>query len=211
MKIQKITKTALLAAAAGMMYLPAANATLSNITTPSLPDLTTLSGHGTPTASESLVEKGSGLTPAPDSEWAWMTSLGLVTGSSTFQVGGTSASPDLSAFVGDYLVVHWGNGEAGKFFDPNPKGGFFAIYLIQSASGNNIGVPTFSGDYANGKSIKTCTLDIGGLSGWNVFTNDLSAGGHSVVPEPSTIVAGALLLLPFGVSTLRVLRKSRQA
>jgi len=31
------------------------------------------------------------------------------------------------------------------------------------------------------------------------------------VPEPTTIVAGALLLLPFGASTLRVLRKSRSA
>jgi hypothetical protein len=31
------------------------------------------------------------------------------------------------------------------------------------------------------------------------------------VPEPSTIVAGALLLLPFGASTLRVFRKNRAA
>lgn len=31
----------------------------------------------------------------------------------------------------------------------------------------------------------------------------------TVVPEPTTIVAGALLLLPFGVSTLRTLRKWR--
>ncbi len=31
------------------------------------------------------------------------------------------------------------------------------------------------------------------------------------VPEPTTMIAGALLLLPFGVSTLRVLRKSRKA
>ncbi len=29
------------------------------------------------------------------------------------------------------------------------------------------------------------------------------------VPEPSTIVAGALLLLPFGVSTLRIMRKNK--
>jgi hypothetical protein len=28
-----------------------------------------------------------------------------------------------------------------------------------------------------------------------------------VVPEPSTVVAGVLLLLPFGVSALRILRK----
>jgi hypothetical protein len=32
-----------------------------------------------------------------------------------------------------------------------------------------------------------------------------------VVPEPTTIIAGALLLLPFGASTLRMLRKSRKA
>jgi hypothetical protein len=31
------------------------------------------------------------------------------------------------------------------------------------------------------------------------------------VPEPTTMVAGALLLLPFGASTLRVLRKNRAA
>ena len=31
------------------------------------------------------------------------------------------------------------------------------------------------------------------------------------VPEPTTVVAGALLLLPFGASTLRMLRKSRKA
>jgi hypothetical protein len=32
-----------------------------------------------------------------------------------------------------------------------------------------------------------------------------------VVPEPTTVVAGALLLLPFGASTLRILRKNRVA
>jgi hypothetical protein len=32
----------------------------------------------------------------------------------------------------------------------------------------------------------------------------------TVVPEPSTIVAGALLLLPFGISSFRILRKHRQ-
>ena len=31
----------------------------------------------------------------------------------------------------------------------------------------------------------------------------------SAVPEPTTVVAGALLLLPFGMSTLRILRKSK--
>jgi hypothetical protein len=33
----------------------------------------------------------------------------------------------------------------------------------------------------------------------------------SAVPEPTTMIAGALLLLPFGASTLRLLRKTRAA
>ena len=33
----------------------------------------------------------------------------------------------------------------------------------------------------------------------------------TAVPEPTTMIAGALLLLPFGASTLRMLRKSRKA
>jgi hypothetical protein len=42
--------------------------------------------------------------------------------------------------------------------------------------------------------------------------------GHSAnvsilapVPEPTTMVAGALLLLPFGASTIRILRRNRTA
>jgi hypothetical protein len=31
------------------------------------------------------------------------------------------------------------------------------------------------------------------------------------VPEPATMIAGALLLLPFGASTLRILRRNRAA
>ena len=32
-----------------------------------------------------------------------------------------------------------------------------------------------------------------------------------VVPETSTVIAGVLLLLPFGASTFRILRKNRAA
>jgi len=32
-----------------------------------------------------------------------------------------------------------------------------------------------------------------------------------IVPEPTTMIAGALLLLPFGVSTVRILRRNRMA
>lgn len=37
------------------------------------------------------------------------------------------------------------------------------------------------------------------------------AFGNTPVPEPSTVIAGALLLLPFGASTLRKMRKARAA
>jgi hypothetical protein len=43
----------------------------------------------------------------------------------------------------------------------------------------------------------------GGLQGF--FGPDLA------VPEPTTMIAGALLLLPFGASTIRILRKNRKA
>jgi hypothetical protein len=37
------------------------------------------------------------------------------------------------------------------------------------------------------------------------------SGNVSVVPEPTTMLAGALLLLPFGASTIRILRRNRAA
>ena len=49
-------------------------------------------------------------------------------------------------------------------------------------------------------------ITITGPEGGAIF-NQISV--VPVVPEPTTIIAGALLLLPFGASTLRVLRRSR--
>ena len=45
-----------------------------------------------------------------------------------------------------------------------------------------------------------------GADGW---TMDNFVDAIRVVPEPTTIIAGALLLLVFGTSTLRVLRKKQ--
>ena len=60
--------------------------------------------------------------------------------------------------------------------------------------------------------------DLAGMPGY-FFTgtfNYLNTSGSdtidfTAVPEPTTMIAGALLLLPFGASTLRVLRKNRTA
>lgn len=52
------------------------------------------------------------------------------------------------------------------------------------------------------------------LNGENGYANSVTLGDFSVtapVPEPTTIVAGALLLVPFGASALRMLRKKQTA
>ena len=50
--------------------------------------------------------------------------------------------------------------------------------------------------------------DTGGSSSGSVDINSITI---TSVPESTTMIAGALLLLPFGASTLRILRKSRMA
>src|ERR1039458_4069384 len=50
--------------------------------------------------------------------------------------------------------------------------------------------------------------DTGGPSSGSVDINSITV---SPVPEPTTMIAGALLLLPFGASTIRKFRKNRTA
>jgi hypothetical protein len=50
-----------------------------------------------------------------------------------------------------------------------------------------------------------------GMSGTSNTEFNVSEIELQVVPEPTTMIAGALLLLPFGASTLRLLRKNRKA
>ncbi len=49
-------------------------------------------------------------------------------------------------------------------------------------------------------------LENGSPTAWGAVIDNVS-----LVPEPTTLIAGALLLLPFGANTLRRLRKSRTA
>jgi hypothetical protein len=57
-----------------------------------------------------------------------------------------------------------------------------------------------------------------GVEAMNLYTGDDNGVGTGVsqpqlyqTPEPTTIIAGALMLLPFGASTLRILRKTPAA
>jgi choice-of-anchor C domain-containing protein len=55
-------------------------------------------------------------------------------------------------------------------------------------------------------SVLSFTDNSGERTAWGAVIDNVS-----LVPEPTTLIAGALLLLPFGASTLRRLRKSRTA
>ena len=60
--------------------------------------------------------------------------------------------------------------------------------------------------------ILTITKDIGfGAFDGGFITVSTIVQSFDQVPEPTTMIAGALLLLPFGASTLRILRKNRTA
>jgi hypothetical protein len=61
-------------------------------------------------------------------------------------------------------------------------------------------------------SVTAVTIDIGGWNTGDTQTdviNSITLPGTYVapVPEASTLIAGALLLLPLGASTLRILRR----
>ena len=67
---------------------------------------------------------------------------------------------------------------------------------------------TFSSTFVAGSDLPNF-LDLNTeLNGNDFVVSEISL---TPVPEPTTIVAGAMLLLPFGMSTLRMLRKSRTA
>jgi len=59
------------------------------------------------------------------------------------------------------------------------------------------------------------TKDIGfgvtSANGGFITISEVTQSFHQVVPEPTTVVAGVLLLLPLGASTLRILRKRQTA
>jgi hypothetical protein len=65
------------------------------------------------------------------------------------------------------------------------------------------------------RSVLYVTKDIGlavnSIHGGFITISQVTQSFHQAVPEPTTIIAGALLLLPFGASTLRILRKNRTA
>lgn len=87
----------------------------------------------------------------------------------------------------DYVALHWGNGQTA---DP------YQLYYIGTAADVAAGSVTFDNSQ-------------NGLSWYAVWTP--TPDGQTAVPEPSTILAGMLLLIPLGVQTLRLYRQRQPA
>ncbi len=90
--------------------------------------------------------------------------------------------------------------------------------LLFDSTGNVGNVNPYNGDVLNlwGDVPGSYTLYGAGPDFSSAAGDKLLANGNvtltlAPVPEPTTIVAGAMLLLPFGMSALRMLRNSRTA
>ena len=98
----------------------------------------------------------------------------------------------------------------------------FALHFDPSGAGQFTGTEKFifdlTGTGLNASTFKTGSLGQGGEGTYMLAISIQSLPGGSstwagdpTVPEPTTMIAGALLLVPFGASTLRILRKNRKA
>jgi hypothetical protein len=100
--------------------------------------------------------------------------------------------------------LYGAGGTSGGFYDPENGADLSSLINLTAL------------ETASGMNLTQLQADGNGLDG--VLALNLYDGNNNVeqpqlaqVPEASTAIAGALLLLPFGASTLRILRKNRVA
>jgi hypothetical protein len=107
-----------------------------------------------------------------------------------------------------YILDFW----AKEWVAPGPAAGQLNVTLDGLTT---INVTTLSTMYQ--EFTYTLTPTAAGLLSFQAATGstskrvELDDVSLTAVPEPTTMIAGALLLLPFGASTLRMLRKNRSA
>ena len=144
------------------------------------------------------------------------TATGVSSWVSTVAYGGDGSFSIIPDYTSATFAAPWSfSSGASPFWTVSAGGETFVFNLasssITSRSGNSVTVNGLG--YVTGTG--TTTYD-STLMSWSFTTQDPSttkgftfSASTSSVPEPSTVVAGALLLLPFGVSTLRILRRSK--
>ena len=87
------------------------------------------------------------------------------------------------------------------------------ISVSSSVSLASILGTTYNGVEFGDMQVLRAYADFGAATGSGTVSGsvDINSITVSAVPEPTTMIAGALLLLPFGASTIRLLRKTRTA
>jgi hypothetical protein len=201
MKKLKRGKIAGLMAAAGMLMATNASATLTwpggiTINSPNIVGAhDVVAGESSSDVHETdvantLLGMDAGLNqPAPP-----FSNGGYVTSNTEYGTGGIGSPTATFGFKGAAGITHVNSGwEYAMAKYDGPNAGYVLFYL----GGQDADLPNLP--YSLWGNVNDTGLS---LSHYTVF---------NAVPEPTTMIAGALLLLPFGASTLRFLRKNRTA
>jgi len=135
----------------------------------------------------------------------------------------TLFSPAYSGFDGTYTLAS----SSGAFdinnilyYPGDPIVDFWGVLTLQSSSGTYLNLFSAAPDGSD-----TALAGYYALVGYNgsyinfyPYNGSSNIGGPATatlsvdpVPEPTTLIAGALMLMPFGASTLRILRNRRVA
>jgi hypothetical protein len=131
---------------------------------------------------------------------------------------GNSATPSRSGSVATFTPTS----QPFLFLDDTSPSGYNKAYSDAALNGGVDRMVTFAvtgyltrpGDPNSSQAFSDGTHYVLGFEdGTDYDYNDLvvEVSGVAPVPEPATMLAGALLLLPFGASTIRILRKNRAA
>jgi hypothetical protein len=119
--------------------------------------------------------------------------LGMQTGANSFKADGDG-----------YYDILIGTSSGGWFTHPSSSISFTITSSSDSITPSSFGFLSDPGSGGNTGPFPSA-VHIGG------YNQNGGSAWVSPVPETKTIVAGALALLPFGASTLRIVRKNRTA
>jgi hypothetical protein len=123
------------------------------------------------------------------------------TGVGTLDASGGSAAAVSAGSISGYKITSWsGNGPAVQAWFNTFVGGVGGAALVPPTTGTILRDAAYA--LPTGRNTG---IDANDGAGQDLIFNT------TPIPEPSTLIAGGLLLLPFGASTLRFIRKNKTA
>jgi hypothetical protein len=129
--------------------------------------------------------------------------------------GGGVRSDSLATVAGQVYTVTFDAMNGSTVF--STRGAFSGYaFSLQATGGPLVSYSLAAGQIANSLTYTFTATGGDQLTFMDLTEFDSNAGWIdnvriSAVPEPTTVIAGALLLLPFGASTIRILRKKTAA